>query len=479
MLRVAILGRPNVGKSSLFNRLCKRSLAIVNAQEGTTRDRLYGEIQLFNTPVQVIDTGGIDKDSADHFQKHIYQQAMVAAHEADFLLLVVDIRCGITEQDAHLARQLLPLKKPLILIANKADTFRDEQSVHAFHNLGIAEIIPTSATHDRHIDHLLERIRVLADLSVIETIEEESIETDYNDTIELSEEDLEILSEGELELLESLHKRKLRSSGPLKIALIGRPNVGKSSIINGLLNEERCITDTIPGTTRDNIDVLYTYDNQDYLFIDTAGLRKTKSIKNSTEWISSSRTEKAISRADICLLVVDATQGLSSYDKRILTLIVKHKKPYILLINKWDLIFGIRMEHYIQDLRATDPYIGQARILCISATTKRGLSRIFSSINQLYAIVSRKISTPQLNKILASAMQKHHPQVINNRRLRIYYGIHKTNTPFQFLLFINAKILLTKHYELYLKNALKSAFDLYGIPFELEYKEKEKRFAKK
>ncbi|MEF9496899.1 ribosome biogenesis GTPase Der [Chlamydia sp. 04-14] len=472
MLRIAILGRPNVGKSSLFNRMCKRSLAIVNSQEGTTRDRLYGEIRGWSIPVQVIDTGGVDKDSEDHFQKHIYKQALAGANEADILLLVVDIRCGITEQDAELAKMLLPLKKPLILVANKADTFKDEHRIHELYKIGISEILTVSASHDKHIDKLLERIKTLGNVpELVEEFSEEEIEEETPSSIEmLSEESLSDYEEEEIPFPTASTTDK-----PLKIALIGRPNVGKSSIINGLLNEERCIIDNIPGTTRDNVDILYSHNDRSYLFIDTAGLRKMKSVKNSIEWISSSRTEKAIARADVCLLVIDAMHHLSSYDKRILSLISKHKKPHIILVNKWDLIEGVRMEHYIRDLRATDVYIGQSRILCISAATKRNLRHIFSSIDELYETVSSKVPTPVVNKTLASALQKHHPQVINGRRLRVYYAIHKTATPFQFLLFINAKSLLTKHYECYLKNTLKSSFNLYGIPFDLEFKEKTKR----
>ncbi|EPP34684.1 ribosome-associated GTPase EngA [Chlamydia ibidis] len=465
MLRIAILGRPNVGKSSLFNRLSKRSLAIVNSQEGTTRDRLYADIEAWGTPIQVIDTGGIDKDSQDHFQKHILKQALAGAHEADILLLVVDIRCGITEQDAILAKLLLPLNKPIILVANKADTYKDEFRIHELYKLGISEILATSATHDKHIDSLLKKIKDLANIPDPIEYEEkvDNIDQEINEIYSELEENNQVL-----EVSKPLDR-------PLKIALIGRPNVGKSSIINGLLNEDRCIIDNIPGTTRDNVDILYSHNDRPYLFIDTAGLRKMKSVKNSIEWISSSRTEKAILRADVCLLVIDASQYLSSYDKRILSLIAKHKKPHIILVNKWDLVQGVRMEHYIRDLRLTDPYIGQARILCISAQTKRNLHTIFSAIDDLYARVSTKLPTPAVNKTLEAALQKHHPQVINGRRLRVYYAIQKTATPFQFLLFINATSLLTKHYELYLKNTLKSAFNLYGIPFDLEFKEKAKR----
>ncbi|SPN73956.1 GTP-binding protein EngA,GTP-binding protein Der,Predicted GTPase,ribosome-associated GTPase EngA,GTPase of unknown function [Chlamydia serpentis] len=479
MLRIAILGRPNVGKSSLFNRLCKRSLAIVNSQEGTTRDRLYGEMHTLGVPAQIIDTGGVDQNSEDYFQKHIYKQALAGAQEADILLLVIDIRCGITEEDARLAHLLLPLKKPLILVANKADSREDELQIHEIYKLGIPSIVTTSTAHDKHIDILLEKIKSVAP-NLPETSPDEQAEDDINPMINDQETEFsdfsEVFTEGfSLEEPITAQAPQHHHHKTLKIALIGRPNVGKSSIINSLLNEERCITDNTPGTTRDNIDILYAHKDRQYLFIDTAGLRKMKSVKNSIEWISSSRTEKAISRADICLLVIDATQKLSSYEKRILSLIAKRKKPHIILVNKWDLLDGVRMEHYCKDLRSTDPYLGQAKILCISATTKRNLKNIFSTIDELHHIVSNKVPTPLVNKTLASALHRNHPQVIQGRRLRIYYAIQKTTTPLQFLLFINAKSLLTKHYEYYLKNTLKSSFNLYGIPFDLEFKEKPKR----
>ncbi|EPP36137.1 ribosome-associated GTPase EngA [Chlamydia psittaci 10_743_SC13] len=457
-----------MGKSSLFNRICKRSLAIVNAQEGTTRDRLYGNIPDWNVPAQVIDTGGLDKYSKDHFQQHISKQAVAGANEADILLLVIDIRCGITESDARIAKQLLPLKKPIILVANKADTVADEKRIHELYKIGISEVLPISASHDKYIDRLLNKIKALASISS-DIVEQETAENDNQLDAHINF--VEQYEDKEIPFV-SLPSQDHR---PLKIALIGRPNVGKSSIINSLLNEERCIIDNTPGTTRDNIDILYSHHGRPYLFIDTAGLRKMKSVKNSIEWISSSRTEKAIIRSDICLLVIDATQRLSSYDKRILSLITKHKKPHIILINKWDLMRGIRMEHFIRDLRATDTYIGNARILCISATTKRNLNQIFSSIDELFKTISNKVPTSVVNKTLITALQKHHPQVINGKRLRIYYAIHKTATPFQFLLFINAKSLLTKHYEYYLKNTLKNSLNLYGIPFDLEFKEKNEK----
>ncbi|AAF38958.1 ribosome biogenesis GTPase Der [Chlamydia muridarum str. Nigg] len=487
-MRIAILGRPNVGKSSIFNRLCKRSLAIVNAQEGTTRDRLYGEIRAWDSIVHVIDTGGVDQESTDRFQKQIHKQALAAAEEASVLLLVVDIRCGITKQDEELAKRLLPLKKPLILVMNKADSQQDLQRIHEFYGLGISNMIATSASHDKHIDVLLERIRQVAEIPLPSAEEQENTQEEEFSSKESSvalhtfaDETLfenESLSQEEASFLEELVAQTTTpsiSNRPLKVALIGHPNVGKSSIVNALLKEERCITDNSPGTTRDNVDVSYTYNDKEYVFIDTAGLRKAKSIKNSVEWMSSSRTEKAISRADICLLVIDATQQLSYQDKRILSLIARYKKPHVILVNKWDLMFGVRMEHYVQDLRKMDPYIGQARILCISAKQRRNLSQIFSAVDDVYTIATTKLSTSLVNKVLAGAMQRHHPQVINGKRLRIYYAIHKTVTPFSFLLFINSNTLLTKPYELYLKNTLKAAFNLYGIPFDLEYKAKPAR----
>ncbi|WP_213358281.1 ribosome biogenesis GTPase Der [Chlamydiifrater phoenicopteri] len=498
MLRIAILGRPNVGKSSLFNRLCNRSLAIVSEEEGTTRDRLVAETKRFDFSTLLIDTGGVDQRSPDKFQKDIAKQAFIAAEEADFILLVTDIRCGITEEDARIAKMLLPLKKPVVLVANKADSKKDEQRLYEFYSLGFQNIVALSAAHGRHMDFLIRTITKLSSPILKEQLiqddtsglQKEASETTLSQPMDyesiapsLDTESIDESQESAFEKLSDLgfdspiqrslspHKKTL-----VKVALIGRPNVGKSSLINALLNEERCLIDNSPGTTRDNVDILYSHKTGDYLFIDTAGLRKVKSIKNPVEWISSARSEKAIARSEICLLVIDGTLKLSSHDKRILSSIAKAKKPFIILVNKWDMVKEVRMEHYIRDLRASDPYLQEAPILCVSAKTRRNLDKIFAAVQGLYGIATRQIPTSLLNKTLVNTLAKHPPQLIAKRRLRVYYGVQKSFSPPLFLLFINSKSLLTKSYEQYLRNNLRDAFNFHGVPFDIELKEKPKRY---
>ncbi len=441
MFRIAIIGRPNVGKSSLFNRICKKSIAIVNEEEGTTRDRLISVAKFNNINFEVVDTGGIDKNSNDLFQTRIKEQAIIAAQEADVILLVVDIRCGITKEDEILGKTLLTIQKPIILVANKADTPKTNPLINSFYSLGISTIIPTSTAHNINIDWLLSETFNLFPSSILKSFENSPI--------------------------------NLKNS--TKIALIGSPNVGKSTFINTLLQKNRCLTDAQAGTTRDNIDVTYTHNNCQYTFIDTAGLKKQKSLKTSVEWISSSRSETAIKRADMCLLLIEATKGFTNFDQRILNIIEKNQKPIILLVNKWDLIKEIRMEHYVKDLRSLHQMLRDIPIICISTLNNRNIDKIFPIINKIQESSKRKVPTHAFNKLIISAMQEHYPSMINGKRLRIYYGTQKSIQPPCFLLFVNNKSLLEKTYEQYLKNKIKSTFNFKGLPILLEIKEKIKR----
>lgn len=440
MFRIVIVGRPNVGKSSLFNRICKKSIAIVNEEEGTTRDRLLSTAKFNNINFEIVDTGGIDKNSNDLFQKRIKDQALVAAQEADVILLVIDIRCGITKEDELIGKTLLAIQKPIILVANKTDSFKDNSLINNLYQLGISTIIPVSTAHNINIDTLLSEAFKLLPPS----------------------------------MLEEANTTSSNLQNVTKIALIGSPNVGKSTFINTLLQNNRCLTDAQAGTTRDNVDVSYTYNDHVYIFIDTAGLKKQKSLKTSVEWISSSRSETAIKRAQICLLLIEATKGFTNFDQKILNTIEKHQKPTILLINKWDLLSEIRMEHYIKDLRSLHSFLYDIPLLCISTLHNRNLDKIFPIINAIQEANTRKIPTHAFNKLLISAMQQHHPTMINGKRLRIYYGVQKSTQPPCFLLFVNSKSLLEKTYEQYLKNKIKSFFNFKGLPILLEIKGKNK-----
>lgn len=440
MFRIAILGRPNVGKSSLFNRICKKSIAIVNEEEGTTRDRLISIAKFNSIDFEIVDTGGIDKNSKDLFQTRIKEQAITAAQEADVIFLVIDIRCGITKEDEILGKTLLALQKPIILVANKADSSKANSLINDLYGLGIPTIIPTSTAHNTNIDWLLSEAFKLLPSSMLENSENTSCNSD----------------------------------NIIKIALVGSPNVGKSTFINTLLKSNRCLIDSQAGTTRDNVDVTYFHNEQPFIFIDTAGLKKQKSLKTSVEWISSSRSETAIKRAHTCLLLIEATKGFTNFDQKILSIIEKNQKPTILLVNKWDLLKEVRMEHYIKDLKALHKFLYDVPILCISTLNNRNIEKIFPIINKIQEAGKRKIPTHAFNKLIISAMQQHHPSMINGKRLRIYYGTQKSIQPPCFLLFVNNKSLLEKTYEQYLKNKIKSNFNFKGLPILLEIKEKKR-----
>ncbi|MEG0287407.1 MAG: ribosome biogenesis GTPase Der [Victivallaceae bacterium] len=455
MIRIAILGRPNVGKSSLFNRLCRRSIAIVNSTEGTTRDRLHKIIQKDGFDYEIIDTGGVDDASVDKFQKAIKSHALQIASNSDILLFVVDIKCGITHPDLLLAESIRRLNKPVILIANKADTPKDSKEIIEFYGLGISNMIAVSAAHGRHIENIFETVRrILAD----KPIENENT----NSEIE------EINSD-------NTDSTTTITTTTIKVAVIGRPNVGKSTFINSLLKDNRCLTDNVPGTTRDNIDIMYRYQDQNYLFIDTAGISKKKSLKTSVDWISTSRSEKAIVRSDICLFIIDAESGLTAADKRLLSLIAAKSKPFIVIINKWDLLQEVRMEHYIQDVRNFDVLLEHAPVLCISALESRNLSKVFPIMNGIETVLDQKITTHSINKLLEQAIQRHHPPIIGGKRLRIYYTTKIGSRPPEFLFFINSKSLFDKNYEQYIKNYIRDAFNYHAIPFKIKIKEKPKR----
>lgn len=433
--KVALVGRPNVGKSALFNRICEEKHAIVDEMEGVTRDRIYRRAELFGRPFELIDTGGIDPKSTADFNEYIKQQAEIAIEEADTLIQVVDAQIGLMPLDLEVARILQRTKKPLCLAVNKVDSPSKLSEIYPFFQLGIKEIVAVSASQNWHIAEL--------------------IEAALNPLPKSSDEDL---------------KEK-----PLRLAIVGRPNVGKSSLLNALLNEERCIVSPIPGTTRDSIDVSFTYEGQTFTLIDTAGIRKKKSEHHAVEKFAAIRTEKAIETADICLLVLDAKEGITSYDKRIAKSIEEHGKGCVILLNKWDLVKGFRMEHCMQGVEIEAPFLLHCPKVFISALSGRNLEKIFPLVKEVEAATTTRITTGQLNKFIGLTLQKYHPPMLEGKRLRIYYMAQVGIAPPTFLLFINYPHLMLDTYQKYLINQFREFFPFQGVPLVFRLKGKKPR----
>lgn len=435
--KLAIVGRPNVGKSALFNRVCKKKIAIVDEAEGVTRDRIYQKTDLFGRRFEVIDTGGIDPRSKENFNAHIKRQAEIAIEEADTLVMVVDSQMGITQLDEEIARILLRTKKPLCLAVNKIDSPDKESSIYPFLKLGIKTVVAVSATQNWHIADLIEV--ALAPLPA------EQFEEETHDSI--------------------------------RLAIVGKPNVGKSSLVNYLLNEERCVVSPLPGTTRDSIDVSFEFEGQSYTLIDTAGIRKKKSEHDTIDKFAFIRTERAIEHADICVLMLDAREGMTAQDKRIAHEIEAQGKGCILLFNKWDLVKGFRMEHCLQGIDQDAPFLLHCPKLFISALTGRNIDKIFPLAQEVAKAKNLRITTGQLNKFIELTMQKYHPPMIMGKRLRIYYMTQIDEAPPTFLLFVNYPNLMLDTYKKYLLNQFREFFGFSGVPIILRLKGKQKERA--
>lgn len=434
MPKVAIVGRPNVGKSALFNRVCKQKIAIVDEAEGVTRDRLYANSELFGRPFQVIDTGGINARSKAAFNEEIKRQAEIAIEEADSLIMVVDAMTGVTDLDKEIATILHQTKKPLCLAVNKIDDHSKADLIHQFYSLGVGKIVPVSAAQGWHIAELLE-----AALERIPTSEVEEMDPS------------------------------------IKVAIVGRPNVGKSSLVNFILDENRCIVSPIPGTTRDSVDIAFTYEDTLYTLIDTAGIRRKHAEHDVVDKFAAIRTERAIERADLCVLMLDVQEGMTVQDKKIANMIEEAGKGCILVFNKWDLVTGFRMEHCLKSVEEEVPFLKHCPKLFASAKTGRNISKIFALVQEVYQNGKLRITTHQLNKFLSSAMQRNHPPMITGKRLRIYYMAQVDIQPPKFILFVNHSHLMSDAYKKYLYNQFRETYQFTGVPISMHLKGKSKK----
>lgn len=436
MLKLALVGRPNVGKSALFNRICNKRIAIVDEAEGITRDRLYSEVDHFGFQFEVVDTGGIDPRSQDPFRDEIRSQAEIAIVEADTLVLVVDSRVGVTSLDQELAQLLLQTGKPLTLAVNKIDDRSQEERLHPFYSLGISKMVAVSAIQGYQIAELIERAW-----------------------------------EG-FTPKEEVHKEE-----GIRLAVVGRPNVGKSTLVNALLQEERCVVSPLAGTTRDSVDIPVTIEGQLYTLIDTAGIRRKKAEAFVVDKFAALRTERAIERADVCLLLIDAQEGITTQEKRIATEIEGKGKSCIVLFNKWDAVQGFRMEHCLQALHQECPFLVHCPTLFISAKTGRNLEKIFPEVGRVYTGSKKRISTHQLNTFIERAIQLNHPPMITGKRLRIYYMTQVDVQPPRFVLFVNNPALMVESYKRYLVNSFRTQYDFAGSPLQFHMRGKKNPFS--
>ena len=434
--KLAIVGRPNVGKSALFNRICKQKIAIVDEAEGVTRDRLYAEGELFGLPFEVIDTGGINPCSEVAFNEEIKRQAEIAIEEADTIIQVVDGKIGMTKLDKEVAQILLRTKKPVCLAVNKIDNPSQEGFMHEFYSLGISQVIPVSAAQGWQIAELLEAAFKNVSVNQEEIEEEES---------------------------------------GIKVAIVGRPNVGKSSLVNYLLDEQRCIVSPIPGTTRDSVDISFTHDEQIYTLIDTAGIRRKGAEHEVVDKFAAIRTDRAIERSDLCILMLDVQEGMTSQEKRIANRIEEAGKGCVILLNKWDLVKGFRMEHCLKSIEEEVPFLKHCPKLLISAKMGRNVDKIFPLVQEVYENSLKRITTHQLNKFIGAALQRNHPPMMGGKRLRIYYMAQVGVQPPKFILFVNHPHLMLESYKKYLYNQFRETYAFTGVPINLYLKGKEKR----
>ncbi len=473
---VAIVGRPNVGKSSLFNRLLGRKVAIIDDTPGVTRDRVVQEADIDEHRVILVDTGGVVDKDAHQFAKETTEQAKRAMEEADVIVFVVDGKEGLTPLDEEVARLLRRWKKPVILAVNKIDEPFMEDRVYDFYKLGFEELIPISTIHKIGIPTLKEKIVE----KLPEELREEARKAYRKEELLkerealISGEDREGLSslqdtleKGEEFVLEEEEKE------PIKVAIVGRPNMGKSTLLNALVGEERAIVSDVPGTTRDAIDSYVKVGDDEFIFIDTAGIRRRGKIKD-IEYYSYLRALDAIDRADVVVLLVDAEEGPTERDAKIAGVALEKFKPLIIAVNKIDKLKSQKdWERLHRELDLTFDFVPFAPRVFISAKEKKGLKELLKQVKELYKQYTKKITTGKFNRVLKELMELHQPPVYKNKIVKIYYGTQVKTKPPTFLLFSNYPEGIPKSFRRFLENRLREAFGFNKIPIRIVFKKRQ------
>ena len=429
---VAIVGRPNTGKSTFFNRVAGKRISIVDDMPGVTRDRIYAECEWCGNNFTLIDTGGIDLKSDDEFSKHINKQVEVAISLADVILFFVDGKDGLVSSDFAVADKLRKSKKKVILVVNKLDNFNTE-NIYEFYNLGLGEPVPISAEQAKGIGDLLDRV------------------------------------------VKNFPKSEKNSTNSLKIAIVGKPNTGKSSIINRLLGEDRVIVSDISGTTRDAVEIPFNANKKKYLLIDTAGMRRKRSVEDETvERYSIFRTLDSIKKADVVCVVIDGSLKISEQDIKIAGLVHEMDKPSVIVVNKWDLIEKDTntMIRHTEKLKSELAFMSYFKPVYLSALTGKRMEKLMKAVDEVYENNSRRLKTGDLNNLIQDAVFTTEPPAKNGKRLRIYYATQTSVNPPTFVLFVNDGNIMTDSYLKFLENYIRKSASFEGTPIKMVVKNK-------
>ena len=431
--KIAIVGRPNVGKSSLFNRIIGERLSITDDKPGVTRDRIYAKASWLSKEFYVIDTGGIEIKDAP-FSVEIKAQVDVATKEADVIIFVVDCRSSVTDDDEYIAKMLYKTKKPVVLAVNKVDDQKFKDNIYDFYSLGFGDPIPVASLHGIGVGDLLD------------------------------------------EVINHFPKRELTNEPEgIKFCLVGRPNVGKSSLTNTLLNENRVIVSPIAGTTRDAVDSQFVYNGDKYVVIDTAGLKKRGKIYENTDKYSSIRSVDAIIRSDVVLLVLDASTGIIDQDTHIGEYIVEYNKPCIIVVNKWDLVEkdSNTMQEFTEEIRSKFKYLDFAPIVFLSALQNKRVQTLFPQIKLACEAYTRRIQTSLLNDVITDAVAMNPTYDFNGGKAKFYYTSQVGINPPTFAFFVNDENFIHFSYKRYLENQIRKNFDFFGTPIKFEFRRRD------
>ena len=430
--KVAIVGRPNVGKSSLFNRIVGKRIAIVDSVAGITRDRIFSTVVLKNKTFDLIDTGGFFEGTDNFLEEKLLDQIEEALKESDLIIQVFDVLCGIHPMDKQIFKNLKHLNKPVIYVVNKVDNQNLAAQAYDFMTLGFKDICPVSAQHGNGINDLKKLIS------------------------------------------ENVQESEVLQSKRFNISIVGKPNVGKSSLANKVLNCNRSIVSPIPGTTRDSVAIDFQHKDMPFSFIDTAGLTRRAKVKEAVDSYSIMRAKEAIERSDMVVFIVDAEKGIESQDMRIARMINDYGKCSLIVVNKWDLVKEVRQEHFIKFIRNKMPYISFAPILFTSVKTGRNIKKVMDLVTYLLENVYKTIPTSVLNKVIGDSCMKALPPIVSGKRLKVYYSTQVSKAPPTFTLFVNSKKCVVNHYVRYLEHQLRTVFEFEGTPIRFKIKEKEK-----